>query len=338
MKSCFLINYWADTDEKIQMVIEGIKQLKKTSRDIVYTSLYPIDKKISELTTYSIFHNKNDLITLFNLLDTDDVVMHHNVSFDTDNFRFFSTPLKWNDVGYSVSTQLVNNLKTLKSLGYDYFHFFVGDCSISDEELKTFDHIEESCKLYNKKAYFDDLTHRFDGFGSIYFSSDIQFFLDHFLKISSKNEFIKTNRGGSGIFCFEKILKNCFESKSKDLLLGKNDQDSFGHSVLFKTSKLDIVSTYNSGTQYHIIPNIDHSLAYLFVTSKEEANYTIRIDDENYECFLPKNGWWYKITDKKQFDLKILKNNRIDFDETITEARLNRIYSYSFFDSNKRNI
>jgi hypothetical protein len=338
VRSCFIINYWADTDEKVDMVIKGIQQLKKTGRDIIYTSLCPINKRISEITTYSIFHNKNELISLFDLLDRDDVIIHHNISFDSDNFKFYSTPLKWNDVGYSVSTQLINNLKTLKSLGYDYFHFFVGDCLISDDELNIFDHIEKSCHLYNKKAYFDDLTHRFDGYGAIYFSSDIEFFLNCFLSSSNKEDFIKINKGGSGVFCFEKILKNYFEPYTKDLLLGKNNLDSFGHSVLFKTSQLDIISTYNTGTQYHIIPNIDKSLSYIFILSKEEANYTMCIDDEQYESYLGANNWWYCTTNKKQFHLKILKNNKVDFDEMINEYRLNRIHSYSFFDAYKRNI
>jgi hypothetical protein len=320
------------------MVIKGINQLKKTGRDIIYTSLCPIDKRISEITTYSIFHNKNELISLFDLLDRNDIDIHHNISFDADNFKFYSTPLKWNDVGYSVSTQLINNLKTLKSLGYDYFHFFVGDCLISDDELNIFDHIEKSCHLYNKKAYFDDLTHRFDGYGAIYFSSDIEFFLNCFLSSSSKENYIELNKGGSGVFCFEKILKNHFEPYTKDLILGKNNADSFGHSVLFKTSYLDIISTYNTGTQYHIIPNIDESLSYIFITSQEKANYIIYIDDERHESYLAENNWWLYKTNKKQFHFKILKNDKIDFDEMITEHRLKRIYSYSFFDANKRDI
>ena len=337
MKSCFIVNYWADTDEKVEMVVNGMLQLKKTGRDIIYTSLCPIDKKISEISTYSIFHNKNDLISLFDLLDNG-VTLSHNTSLDTNSFRFFSTSLDWKDVGFSVSTQLVNNLKVLKSLGYTHFHFFVGDCFVTDEELDVFSHIEQSCQLYNKKAYFDDLTHRFDGYGAIYFSSDINFFLEHFLPVSTKDNFIKTNAGGTGIFCFEKILKNCFEGYSKDLLLGKNDSDSFGHSVLFKTSKLDIVSTYNTKTEYHILPNIDYSLSYIFIVSREDANYVTYIDDEVYEQYLPNANWCYYVTDKKQFNFKIVKNGIVAFEERITNERLKRIHSYTFFDANKRNI
>ncbi len=344
MKSCFVINYWADTDEKVDMVVKGIQQLKKTGRDIIYTSLCPIDKRISEITTYSIFHNKNELISLFDLLDRDDVNIYNNISFNTDKFKFYSIPLKWNDVGYSVSTQLINNLKTLKSLNYDYFHFFVGDCLISDDDLNVFDHIEKSCHLYNKKAYFDDLTHRFDGYGAIYFSSDIEFFLNCFLSYSNKEDFIEINKGGSGVFCFEKILKNCFEPYTKDLLLGKNNDDSFGHSVLFKTSYLDIISTYNTSTQYHIIPlELIQGIVeadYIFVLSKEiePTNFKIYIDDEFQEGVIGCDEYLYAKTNKKQFNLKILKNDVVDFDEIITEERLKRIHSYAFFDANKRDI
>ena len=61
---CFIINYWADTDEKIDMVINCIKQLKKTGRDIIYTSLYPIDKKISELSKKIFLEDDTQRITM----------------------------------------------------------------------------------------------------------------------------------------------------------------------------------------------------------------------------------------------------------------------------------
>jgi hypothetical protein len=47
MKKCIVVNYWADTEEKILMVLDCIKQLKKIGLDIVYTSLCEVDERIS---------------------------------------------------------------------------------------------------------------------------------------------------------------------------------------------------------------------------------------------------------------------------------------------------
>lgn len=334
MKSCFIVNYWADTDDKVKMVVDGIQQLKKTGRDVVYTSLCPIDKKISEVSAYSIFHSKNELISLFDFLDNEKIEGYTTVSFYTEDFDFFSTPLNQRDVSFSVSKQLVTNLKMLKSLGYDYFHYFVGDCFIADEELNVFDYIEKSCSLYNKKAYFDNLTHRFNGYGAIYFSSNIDFFLDRFVSITDKRDFVEKYRG----FSFEKILKDCFEPCSDDLILGKNDSDSFGHSVLFKNSQLDIVTTFNANVHYYIIPL--ESVAHIFVVSNntEPTNFKIYIDDEFEEGNIGYNNFIHLKTAKKSFNLRILKNDVEDFNEFITEKRLERIRSYSFFTKYKLNI
>lgn len=334
MKSCFIVNYWADTEEKVEMVVKGIQQLKKTGRDIVYTSLCPIDKRISELTAYSIFHSKNELISLFDFLDNENIKGYTTVSFYTEDFDFFSTPLNQKDVSFSVTKQLVTNLKMLKSLGYEYFHYFVGDCFVVDGELDVFDYIEKSCYLYNKKAYFDNLTHRFNGYGAIYFSSNIDFFLKHFTSIASKEDFVEKYRG----FSFEKILKDCFEPYSDDLLLGKNDSDSFGHSVLFKNSQLDIVTTFNVNVHYYIVP-LD-SVAHVFVVSNktEPTNFKIYIDDEFEERNLGYSNFTHLRTTKKSFQLKILKDDVEDFNEFVTEKRLERIHSYSYFTKYKQNI
>ena len=65
-----------------------------------------------------------------------------------------------------------------------------------------------------------------------------------------------------------------------------------------------------------------------------------RLEEEGVveEGVIEYNSFLYFKTPKKQFQLKILKNNITDFEETITERRLKRIHSYSFFDTYKRNI
>ena len=344
MKSCFIVNYWANTDEKIQMVIDCIKQLKKTGKDIIYTSLYPINKRISDETNFSIFSNNNNLISLIDLLDTD-VTLINNVSYDSVDFRFFSIPLNWKEVSYAVNEQLITNFKVAKSLGYTHCHFLVGDCIISDNELDVFNIIEKSCSLLNKKAYFDNISEKFDNaYSGIYFYSDIDFFLDNFLSMSTKQKHIQEYSTSGQLLCFEQILYYNFNNKDNYLLLGNNNSYDLGHLTIFKDSKIDIVTSFNNKTNYHVvplelIPDVK-DINYVFVTSKEiePTNFKIYIDDEVEEGIVNYDHFLYFKTNKKQFHLKILKNDVIDFEETITEHRLKRIHSYSFFDAHKRNI
>lgn len=342
MKSCFVINYWADTEDKINMIVDNIKQLKKTGKDIIYTSLYPIDRRISDLTDFSIFHNKNELISLFNLLDNDDTTLINNVSYESPDFRFFSIPLNWNDVGYSVSKQLKTNFKTLKNLNYTHCHFLVGDCFIVDNELDVFNTIEKSCDLLNKKAYFDDISEKFsDVFSGIYFYTEFDFFLSNF-QINDKQEYISKHTSQDGLLCFEQVLKHHFKDNINNLLLSNNNLDTFGPVSLFKESNIDINKTFNKNTNYHIVPleliQDVKDINYIFIISKEDAEYKMVIDDHIEEFqILPEYFGHYKTT-KKEFHLKIYKNNILDFDEMITEKRLKKIQSYAFFDRNKRNI
>jgi len=344
MKSCFIVNYWADTEEKIEMVINCIKQLKKTGNDVIYTSLYPIDKRISNETNFSIFSNTNELITLFDLLDNN-IHLENNVSYDTSDFRFFSIPLNWNGVQYTVHNQLVVNFKMLKSLKYTHCHFFVGDCIISDNELDNFNIIEKSCTLLNKKAYFDDISEKFsNAYSGIYFYSDIDFFINNFLLFKTKEEYTSYYDSNRGLLCFEQILKHAFKNQEKHLLLGNNDSWNLGPLSLFKESKIDIIESFNSKTNYYIIPleliPDVKDISYIFVTSKEiePTNFKIYVDDEFEEGVVEYDRFLYLKTNKKQFNLKILKNDVVDFEEVITEKRLKRIHSYAFFDANKRNI
>ena len=119
MKSCFIINYWADTDEKVDMIVNCIKQLKKTGRDVIYTSLCPIDKRISNETSFSIFSNNNKLITAIDLLDSD-IIIRNNANYNTNDFKFYSLPLNWNGVQYAVHEQMLISFKMIKSLGYTH--------------------------------------------------------------------------------------------------------------------------------------------------------------------------------------------------------------------------
>lgn len=342
MKSCFVVNYWADTEEKIDMVVDCIKQLKKTGRDIIYTSLCPIDRRISDLTDFSIFHNKNELIYLTDLLDNDNVILTNNVSYESSDFRFFSIPLNWGDVGYSVSRQLKTNFKTLKSLGYTHCHFLVGDCFIVDNELDIFNTIEKSCELLNKKAYFDDISEKFDdSFSGIYFYIEFDFFLDNF-QINNKQDYISKYTSKDGLLCFEQILKYNFKNNTNDLLLSINNLDTFGPVSLFKESNIDINKTFNKNTNYHIIPleliQDIKDTSYIFIISKEDAEYKMIIDDHVEEFKITSEYFGYHKTTKKEFHLKIYKNGILDFDEMITNKRLKKIHSYAFFDRNKRNV
>lgn len=332
MKTCFIINYWSDTEEKNDMVCNFLNQLKKTNYDLVYTSLTPINEKISTLTKYSLYHSNNELITLFDILEDADLNINNTISFDTKKFKFYSTPLNYYDVSFSVNQQLVKNLMLLKELGYTHFHFMVGDCDIDESELSYFFKIEDTCRMLNKKAYFDDLNGKFDGYGAIYFFSEIDFFLKRMKLFDNKIDFIKNFSEGSAPLSFEAILSRLFMN-NKNVLLGNNNSEEFGHIVFFKKSKIDLVSSYhNKKTEYFIIPQKDKSSLDFIIIVRDNEEYDVVINGESIINVENSSNRWYSTNREiKPFELKIIKNKTIIFNKFINLKILNKLCNHTSF-------
>jgi hypothetical protein len=190
--------------------------------------------------------------------------------------------------------------------------------------------------------YIGEKFHK--AYSGIYFYSDISFFTSNFPSFKTREDYITAYKNEDGLLCFEQVLRYNFESQKKYLLLGNNDSWDLGPLSLFKESKIDIIESFNSRTDYHIIPlelvSGIKEFSYVFVTSREKelTNFKVYVDDELEEANILFGEFCYFKTKKEQFYLKILKNDIVDFEEMITEERLNKIHNYSFFDVNKRNI
>jgi len=333
MKSCIIVNYWADDIEKTDVVIKCLNQLKKTNIDLIYTSKYPITNEINKLVKYSLFTSENELITLDDLLGNDDVTIVNSMSYNTGEKTFYTCPLNYYNVSYSVHTQLINNLQYLKDLGYTHFHYLVGDNIISDEDVNNFRLIEDFIFTTNNKAYFEDITKKFNGFSALYWFSEIDFYLESSFTNGSKKEFIKTHTkspNDSGSLVYENILKQNFNGK-ESVVLGVNDKWDYNHLITFNNSDLDIKSSFNTGDYYSIIPHEEEGFYYIFISSSNGGKYELIINNEHNYYELSKNCWQAFITELKEYTIKILHNDVVVVDMNIDEDKLNKIKTYSFF-------
>lgn len=333
MKSCIIVNFWADNTYKIDILANCLKQLKKTGIDIVYTSKYPVPRKINDLVKYCIYTSDNDLITIQDLLNSDvEIVntMSHHIGYTS----FYTCPLNYYNVSYSVHTQLRNNLNFLKNLGYTHYHLLVGDCIISDEDLKNFTLVEEFIELSNKKAYFEDLNGKFNGYSALYWFSEIDFFLNKTLSFKDKQSFITHYASKPNTIEFlpyEIILRKDFINSS-DVVCANNNSWDFGHLITFRKSKLNIIDSYNTLDVFTIVPDKEHIYSNIFIISREGGNYKLKLNDEEFIYNLSKNSWQSYITHSKNFNLKIYKEDKIIVDIEIDEIMLDKIWSYSFFE------
>jgi hypothetical protein len=336
MKQCVVVNYWANTEDKVLMVLDCINQLKKLGLDIVYTSLYEIDDRISNSVTHTIYSNENDLITIFDLFNNENIRVVNTNSFTCEEFNFYSIPLNWRDVSFSVSNQIIKNFNKLISLGYSHCHFIVGDCIISDSELDVLSTISKSCEITNKKAYFDDLSNRYSGFGAIYFYTDIEFFLSKFIYKESKDEHITHySNENKKLLSFEEILDKNFRPYNDELLLGNNNSNTFGPIVLFKESEIDKVTSFNTTTDHFIVPHKDKSKMDLITIFKDNSEYKFEINDELISTVNGVPHWYEMITlPISEFNLKIYKDNIVTFNRKITNFDLSNLCGHICFYDN----
>lgn len=336
MKKCFVVNYWADTEEKVLMVLDCIKQLKKTGLDIIYTSLCEVDIRISDSVTHTLYSNDNDLITIFDLFKHESIRVVNTNSFVCENFSFYSIPLNWKDVSYSVTTQLIKNFKKLIDLGYSHCHFMVGDCIISDSELDVFTNISKTCEITNKKSYFDDISNRYSGYGAIYFYTDIKFFISKFYHKNDKDLHIKYySNEHKKLLSFEEILEKNFKPYSDELLLGNNNSNDFGPIVLFKNSEIDKVTSYNTTTDHFIVPHKDKSKMDLITVFKDELKYSFEINGEILSTVYGSHSSFEMMTlPISEFNLKIYREDKVIFNRMITDFDLSHICGHiSFYDN-----
>ena len=69
MKNSIVVNYLADSEEKVKTIIDKINQLKKTGKNIIYTSLIPIDERIQSIVNFSLYNKENNLVDFQEILD-----------------------------------------------------------------------------------------------------------------------------------------------------------------------------------------------------------------------------------------------------------------------------
>lgn len=338
MKSCIIVNFWTDTEFKKNLLLDCLKQLNKTDIDIIYTSRYPIPSEVNNLVKYSIYSSNNDLIKIEDLLSNNNVQISNTMSHDLGSSVLYTCPLNYYNVSYSVQTQLHDNLRYLKSLGYTHYHLLVGDCLISDEDLDKFNLIQDFINLSNNKAYFEDLRGKFNGFSALYWFSEIDFFLEKTSNFTDKQSFIdyyastsnNTSYLANEVLAYEVILLKDFDNSNK-VVYGRNNNLNFNHLMLFKHSKFDIITSYNSSDIFAIIPNQEHTYSNIIIASKNGGKYTIIINDEKFIYDIPYNCWQSHIILLNNFKLKIIHNNTIIVNLDIDETTLKKIWSYSFF-------
>jgi hypothetical protein len=324
MKNCIVVNYWADTEEKVKIVIDCINQLKKTGKDIIYTSLTPIDERIQSIVKFSLYNNDNNIITFQEILDNKKFNIFINQNYTTDLFSVSYKPINWVEVSITILNQFNKNFKFLKQIGYDSIHFFVGDSIISDKDIQNILSIEEKVISLNKKAYFEDLIlNQFGGYQTLYFYTELDFYLKVMSPTMSKQDWIE--KSGD---CLEGIFSNYFSEYSDETLVIKNLAESEGKISLFQDSKdtIDLISVRVT-TDYCVVWNSKDNIFELFILSLVDDVIEISINGKiKYNINITPHNWYKYSLLSTKFELKIVTLTKT-YNLSITDENIDKLKS-----------
>jgi len=324
MKNCIVVNYWADTEKKVKIVIDCINQLKKTGKDIIYTSLTPIDERIQSIVKFSLYNNENDLITFQEILNDKNFNIFINHNYATDLFFVSYKPINWVEVSITMLNQYNKNFKFLKQIGYDSIHLFMGDSIISDKDIENMLNLEKKVISLNKKAYFEDLIlNRFKGYQTLYFYTELDFYLKVMSPIMSKQDWIE--KSGE---CLETIFFDYFSEYDDETLVIKNLAESEGKISLFQDSKetIDLISTRIT-TDYCVVWDSNKNTFTLFILSELSDVIKIIVNDEiKHHITIDPHMWYVYQLSPTKFELKIVTLTKT-YDLSVTDENIDKLKS-----------
>lgn len=267
----------ADTEDKIEILIESINSIKKQNYDILISSHINIPDYINDMVDYFIYDKENELIN-------DDIsqifIWMKAVGYE------HHYPIK-NYHAYAVLELIKNASFFAESKGYENVHFINYDYVINDENIL----LEHNKLLVDNDIISYDWTN-YGGLNSKYITSGFfsvrnKNFLNLIKNIKTKEDYHKHSRPIFEEFLYDYVINN---SDMKvyhlpvSILFDNLPPDEIKKST---TNKIDTKSLLDN----HIINNFDNEnlnqKLYLYLIKDEDNNYYILI----------------------RFDFKILKVN-----------------------------
>ena len=297
-----VINSHINNKAKEDILIECIKQLKKTGIDIMISSHTRISSEVLDLVDYYVFDKDNPMITSHT-----DFYFWRNPHIEIQ----IKTPLSAHS--YTALKNVKNAVYFAKSLGKKYFYHIEYDCVISDEDVNTLLNLPKENKGY--LGHFDiyNLSPGHKGVSMLFYYSEI----DSFLKISQipdtveeYTEYASKNTGG---IASEMYLYNKFQN-----YLGAYKQGERNEHVaisLLNSDKLSLSDTANPDKDYTqevaILSNKNNREEYFLVivnnnVSGVSQKYNLEVNNNKEEIGVGCMCLYYKkvqATDNIKLDI-----------------------------------
>jgi hypothetical protein len=300
MKNVIIINSYANTDERRNVLINCINKLKKLSIDIILISNYQDDGHVQSLTDYYIY--------------------------DVDNFLLpkDKSPLNWfaddketihlfhGGTSYIVYKHICVSISFAKNLQYKNFLYLEFDVDFSESDIDKIDFVLNQC-LVDKKMWMCNFN-SFDRLAieSRLFAGNIEFFLENFTLVKSIDDWDNKYPFSSSSDTLEYIFPQLVYHIKESIHLTNMSVGEF-----FNSSKFDIFNAYSF---INVAYNVENKFVPLLFIITKNGKYNVMIDNKmilNKYCI---HNEWIKLRftiSEDLSNLKVLFNDSVVFEENV---------------------
>lgn len=335
-----VVNAYANNKEKTDTLKECLKQLRKTGKEIILSTHFPVGTDIQRLVDYYVYDCNNPMLDkgCFYWFESDDIFYRSN--------RFgLSTK------AYANMSALKNGVEFAQRIGKKFFYYMEYDSIIDDSELHKLGDLRSRIDSEGKKGYAQVVTQDADDFceysiqhkpddslSLIFFAFYTEFFLKNFDFANDKDEYQRRSKDVMGLEWFfydnmQFVLKDITKDYSCRTFPVYFENSKFGSCADGENLRhyIDIIREEDDGNIILII---------LFQDVKEgskdkDGKYTIKTYDdsnkkiERYDVEI-KGNYFYDVLNKNIKRLEVFYEDEIVFDG-IVENEVRRSSSQFFF-------
>ena len=315
-----IVNAYLNTEFKVKLAIDCIKQLKKTGIEIMVTSHYHIPKNVTDLVDYYVYDYENSLIT-----NNGDMFWFG----DPSGTKFFKKHIH-SSHSFSALSSLFNGLYLAKSKGKKYFHHIEYDTILTDEnieELKGF-----RSKLNGKRGILDlcKLNSENEGISMLYIFSEVDIFLNEIKLPKTKDEYVKYCKNQLNMIASEAYLHNRLKNYLDNYIVGKRTKDhiSFLDNETTAMSKNESLDTFH---ECDITKRKGSDEFYFVYINRSEKNQIIYFNGRD-KVLHHHQIFYRQVEDDVNFTIKTNNGNhftkKLIFDKTTS----NRDYKHEYIE------
>jgi len=274
--SIIVINGFANTEKKINILIECIKQFKKSQHEILLIAQWPISIEIQNMVDYYIYDSK----------DPKTPAKTTGSAWYKNSFFRYSSVSNVPRHSYAVFTVMKHAVIFAKGLGKKYIYYFDYDCWVADSDLALIDAFKDTIK---KSKLFGAIHLYYQGLDTDEAAISVNHFIMDVNYFNNKIDFIKdidiylTIAQKSAVI--ERFFYNLLEPDMANFLQLAGEKSITMDITALSNSKFNLTSTDDKGEYAYEFAYDKYRNKYLVLINgtKISTIFKIMIDDILYE-------------------------------------------------------